>query len=110
MPHLFHRFLANRLGEPFVTPVAAHLRMNEVLIDAGELGGDDLVQHHDDLAASFHAPFLAARRRSRASATIRQPIEPAVRRPHYAAPLPPHKASLRPLRDREYSSGLRRSG
>ena len=42
--HLVDRLLADVLVEPLVAPVLAHLRVQEVLVDGGELAGEDLVQ------------------------------------------------------------------
>jgi hypothetical protein len=52
--HLFDGLLAGLLRDPQVAPVLAHLRVDEVLIDGRELGGEDLVERLDDRSISPH--------------------------------------------------------
>src|SRR5207253_3503656 len=52
--HLADRFLVDLLVEALVAPVPAHPRVQEVLVDRGELPGEDLVEKIDDAAVAFH--------------------------------------------------------
>src|SRR5262249_48873561 len=53
--HLVDALGADLLPEPLVAPVLAHAGVHEVLVDAGELAGENLVQEVDDLVVAFHA-------------------------------------------------------
>jgi hypothetical protein len=52
--HLLDGFLAGDGGQLGEAPVVAHLRVDEVLVDGGELRGEDLVQNLDDLRVALH--------------------------------------------------------
>src|SRR5262245_62074409 len=69
MLHLADGFLVVLLGETVVSPVLAHLGVQEVLVDADELSGEHIVQDLDDLLAPLHTPSERARlaQRPRAS-------------------------------------------
>src|SRR5690606_34690058 len=53
--HLVDRLVVLLLLEPLVAPVPAHARVQEVLVDRGELRGEDLVERLDDLRIAAHA-------------------------------------------------------
>src|SRR5262249_13404349 len=59
--HLADGFLVILLRETVVSPVLAHLGVQEVLVDADELAGEHVVQRLDDLLAPLHAPSEGAR-------------------------------------------------
>ena len=48
MLHFFDGFLADVLGHPFIAPVLAHLGMQKILVDGGELGFEHFVQNGND--------------------------------------------------------------
>jgi hypothetical protein len=52
--HLADGLLAHLVPEPVVAPVLAHAGVDEVLVDRGQLVGEDLVQGVDDLIVSTH--------------------------------------------------------
>src|SRR5215813_3159100 len=52
--HLPDGLLAHLLPQPLVAPVLAHARMDEVLVDGRELGGEDLVEQRDDVVVALH--------------------------------------------------------
>src|SRR6185295_13266157 len=54
MLHLADGVLADDLVEPVVAPVLAHLAVDEVLVDGGELAGQDFVQDLDDFRVALH--------------------------------------------------------
>src|SRR5262245_4107045 len=47
MLHLLDRLLALLRGQLLISPVLAHLRVNEILVDRGELRSEDRVQRLD---------------------------------------------------------------
>ena len=61
--HLVDRLLAVVLRERLVAPVVEHLVVDEVLVDRGELGGEDLVEQFGDLGSRAHAREATAARR-----------------------------------------------
>ena len=44
--------------QPLVAPVLAHLGVDEVLVDRGQLAGEDLVERLDELRVALHASPL----------------------------------------------------
>ena len=50
--HLTNRFFPDFLPEALTAPGFGHPRVDEVLLDGGELGREDVVQHRDDVVAS----------------------------------------------------------
>jgi hypothetical protein len=52
--HLADGVLADDAVEPVEAPVFAHLTMDEILVDGGQLGGEDLVQDVDDSCVALH--------------------------------------------------------
>jgi len=54
VPHLFDRLRALFRGKLGKAPVLTHSRVNEVLIDGGELRGEHLVEHVDDFFVALH--------------------------------------------------------
>src|SRR5262245_1363237 len=62
MLHLADRLLVVVLGDPLEPPVAAHLGVQEVLVDADEFTGEHVVQGLDDLLAPLHATSRALAR------------------------------------------------
>jgi hypothetical protein len=44
-----------------VPPVLAHLGVDEVLVDGGQLGGQHLVEQLDDVGVALHGPRLGLR-------------------------------------------------
>src|SRR5262249_22317530 len=52
--HLAERFLAELLPQPLVAPVLAHPAVDEVLVDRGQLGRENVVQEGDDLLVASH--------------------------------------------------------
>ncbi len=52
--HLVDRLVADVLGEPLVAPVAAHLGVDEVLVDRRQLGGQHVVEDVDDGGVALH--------------------------------------------------------
>src|SRR5262245_48145683 len=79
--HLVDRLGPHLVGQPLVAPVGAHAGVDEVLVDRGELVGEELVQDLQDLRVTFHA--------GRNATGIRRPGQSAHRplsRAHSAAP------------------------
>jgi len=56
--HLLDGLLADVGGELLVAPVLAHARVDEVLVDGGELGAEHVLQHLDDLFVALHDSSL----------------------------------------------------
>src|SRR5690606_38999010 len=56
--HLVERLLVLVLRELRDAPVAQHARMQEVLVDRGELVVEHLVQHRHYVVVAFHARSL----------------------------------------------------
>jgi hypothetical protein len=52
--HLVDRLVADLLVEPLEAPVLAHLGVDEVLVDRGELVGEQLIQERQDLFSTLH--------------------------------------------------------
>ena len=52
--HLLDGLLAGVFGQPLVAPVPAHHGVDEVLVDRGELRGEDVVENLDDLVVALH--------------------------------------------------------
>jgi hypothetical protein len=52
--HLLDGLLAAVLRQALVVPVLAHHRVDEVLVDAGQLGAQHVVQDLDDLVVPLH--------------------------------------------------------
>jgi len=52
--HLLDRLVVLVLAEALETPVLVHARMQEVLVDRGQLDGELLVEELDDLLVAFH--------------------------------------------------------
>src|SRR5207249_2495100 len=59
--HLTERLFADLLPQTLVAPVLAHPSVDEVLVDRGELGREDLVQEGDDLLGASHSSPLTLR-------------------------------------------------
>ena len=59
--HLTERLFADLLPQTLVAPVLAHPSVDEVLVDRGELGREDLVQEGDDLLVASHSSPLTLR-------------------------------------------------
>jgi hypothetical protein len=53
--HFADGLLAVHGGEALVAPAGAHLGVDEVLVDAGQLGGQDVVERFDQFRISLHA-------------------------------------------------------
>jgi hypothetical protein len=47
-------FISSIGAELVVAPVVAHLGVDEVLVDRGQLGGEHLVEDLDDLGVAVH--------------------------------------------------------
>src|SRR5262249_49916551 len=54
--HLADRFLTELVPQPLVAPVLAHPAVDEVLVDRGQLGRENVVQEGDDLLVASHSP------------------------------------------------------
>ena len=54
MLHLVNRLLLNEVAELRVVPVLAHLGMQKILIDRGELFSKRLLQRSNNLGIAFH--------------------------------------------------------
>jgi hypothetical protein len=52
--HLVLGFVALLAGEALITPVLAHLVVDEVLVDGRELGGEHVVQRLEHLGVALH--------------------------------------------------------
>src|SRR5215831_12943254 len=52
--HLAERFRAYLFPQTLVAPVLAHACVDPVLVDRGELGGQDVVEELDDLVVALH--------------------------------------------------------
>lgn len=56
--HLLDGFLVDFLGEALETPMPRDARMEEVLVYGGELVGEDLIEHRDDVGIALHTVSL----------------------------------------------------
>src|SRR4051794_3012052 len=54
--HLVDRFVVEALRQAVVAPVRAHLRVDEVLVDRGQLAREHLVQQLGDAGVTLHGP------------------------------------------------------
>src|SRR5262245_9123194 len=54
VPDLAERFCAYLFPQTLVAPVLAHACVDPVLVDRGELGGQDVVEELDDLVVALH--------------------------------------------------------
>src|SRR5213075_2860523 len=54
MLHLADGMHADGVMEAVVAPVLAHLAVDEVLVDGGQLGGEDVVENLDDFLVALH--------------------------------------------------------
>ena len=54
MVHLADRFRADFLRQQLVAPVLAHHRVDEILVDAGQLAGKDFVKPLDKPGVALH--------------------------------------------------------
>src|SRR5690606_34290746 len=59
--HLVDGLLVDMLPKALIAPVLAHLRVDEVLIDRGQFGREDVVEMIDDLCAALHGGENLAR-------------------------------------------------
>ena len=62
--HLADALVVRVRGEAGVAPVRAELAVQEVLVHRGELAGEDLVEHPDDVGVTLHrvsTPWLGER-------------------------------------------------
>ena len=55
VPHFLDRLLMTLRGQLRVSPVLAHLSVDEELVDRGQFGAERLVQDGDDFGFSFHS-------------------------------------------------------
>ena len=60
-------------GQPLVAPVLAHPRVDEVLVDRGQLGAEHVLQDLDDVLVSLHGLLRGAEPR-RAVILVRLPM------------------------------------
>jgi hypothetical protein len=59
--HLVDRLLLHVVGEAVVAPVAAHLRVDEILVDRRQLSGENLVERVDDRLLALHGFHCSSR-------------------------------------------------
>jgi hypothetical protein len=59
--HLVDRLLLDVVPEPVIAPVVAHLRVEKVLVDGGQLFAQRDVQLLDHLRVTLHAASFDAR-------------------------------------------------
>src|SRR5690349_13967831 len=56
MPHLLDGFFLGQASQLVIAPVFAHLGVQKILVDGGELRLEHLLQHSDDFRIAFHLP------------------------------------------------------